>query len=135
MPPPPFPTHRLLLLHTVCSAYVLLHPSLGQGKASGPATLPRARAAYVGKVGTKEGGVEWLGGQQMASPKASAGVAGGVHACGWKVGSKWRCVRFVRRRSVSESAGFPLERMDGCALVQKNFFWSKSAKTYNRFQH
>lgn len=105
--------HRLLLLHTVCATYVPLHPSVGRGKASGPATLPRARAAYVGEVGTVERGAEWLGGQQMASPEASAGVAGGVHACGWKVGSKWRCVRFfVRRRSVSEGAAFST-RKDG----------------------
>lgn len=47
--------------HAVWATYVLLHPYLlAWAKASGPATLPRARAAYVGKVGTAEGG-RWAG--------------------------------------------------------------------------
>lgn len=47
--------------HTVWATYVLLHPFLlARARASAPATLPRARAAYVGKVGTTEGG-RWAG--------------------------------------------------------------------------
>lgn len=50
--PPPFS-----LTHTVWATYVLLHPYLlAEAGASAPATLPRARAAYVGKVGSTEGG-------------------------------------------------------------------------------
>lgn len=58
---PPLLTFSLSLLHThtVWATYVLLHPYLLAGAgASAPATLPRARAAYVGKVGTTEGGGE-----------------------------------------------------------------------------
>lgn len=55
-------------MHTVWATYVLLHPDLlARARASAPATLPRARAAYVGKVGATEGG-DGLGGQQMAEP-------------------------------------------------------------------
>lgn len=55
------------------------------------------------------------------SPKASTGVAGGmcVHVFGG-----WVCVS--RREgcpSVCECIGFLLERMDGGAPVQKDFFW------------
>ena len=55
---PPPPVSRAL---AVWATYVLLHPDLLAGaEASAPATLPRARAAYVGKVGTAEGG-RWAG--------------------------------------------------------------------------
>lgn len=49
-------------------------------------------------------------GNRWLSPKASAGVAGGVYACGWRVASscvcvcvRWRCVWWVVRECVCES--------------------------------
>lgn len=57
--PPPLPLPSSF--PTVWATYVLLHPCLlAEAGASAPATLPRARAAYVGKVGTTEGG-RWAG--------------------------------------------------------------------------
>lgn len=46
----------LLHTHTVWAAYVLRCPRLlAEAEASAPATLPRAMAAYVRKVGAAEG--------------------------------------------------------------------------------